>query len=87
MDEYGPDCTLKQVYEYDRERVEHALDGELKCGQDENGFIYEPASPEACREFILEVVDVWYGEAQRLSNCGKVMEAIIRENGGITPLH
>lgn len=81
MGEYGSGMSLAQVAELDKERVKHALNGELVCGEDENGFVYEPATREECDRYILEVVDSWYHQAKRLADNGRAIERLCKSHG------
>ena len=57
MSEYGSGISFSTARMYDKERIKHAFMGELMCGEDENGFIYAPASKEECEKFILSAYD------------------------------
>lgn len=81
MSEYGSGLTMGQCATYDKERVEHAMHGELACGEDEGGFVYEPATREECESYILGVVDKWYFEAKRLADSGRATERIMQQHG------
>ena len=45
MGEYGSGVSLTQAFNYDKERLLKALDGQLVCGESEYGFMYGDASP------------------------------------------
>ncbi len=57
MAEYGSGISLAQAFKYDKERVLHALKGELMVEENADGFIYEPASKEECDEYIISAFD------------------------------
>lgn len=65
----------------DKERVRHALAGELVCGEDEHGFEYVAAPREKCERFILTVVDKWYYYANELAASGRAMERVMSDHG------
>ena len=81
MGEYGPGMTMGQAAELDKERVRHALAGELMCGEDGNGFVYEPAPKDECEAYILGVVDEWYFQAKQMADSGRAMERVAAANG------
>ena len=49
--------TFEKTYMLEKERIRHALNGEVVCGEDDNGFIYKPASKEECDRLILNIYD------------------------------
>ena len=57
MSEYGCGVSLFQAFNYDKERLLKALDGQLMCGETEEGFEYCDAPAEECRAFIIHVFD------------------------------
>ena len=81
MSEYGPCLTIGAAAEMDKERVRHALIGELACGEDERGFEYEEADKEECDRFILSVIDKWVYHAKELADSGRAMERVAEANG------
>lgn len=83
MAEYGPGHTIGTAAELDKERVVRALAGEIVCGEDENGFVYGPASKQECGRCILEVVDGLVHQCKELAASGRAMERILEENGGM----
>ena len=48
MSEYASGFTFGRRCMMDKERIKHALKGELVIGEDENGFIYGKASRVEC---------------------------------------
>lgn len=54
---YGSGVTLTQAFNYDKERIKKALDGQLLSGENESGFTYKPAKKEDCNRYILEAFD------------------------------
>ena len=73
--------TIGRAAELDKERVRHALKGELMCGEDERGFVYEPATAEECGRFVLDVLDFWVHQAKQLADSGRAMERVAEANG------
>ena len=81
MSEYVSGLTMGQCAEFDKERVRHALRGELMCGEDESGFVYEAAPRQECDRYVLGVIDKWYFTAKQLADSGKAMERIMAGHG------
>ena len=81
MSEYGPGMTIGSAAELDKDRVRHALMGELMCGEDDRGFVYEPASREECERYILDVIDYWVYQAKHLADSGRAMERVMEAHG------
>jgi len=80
--EYGPGLTMGQIFNLDKEQIKHALNGELMYAEDEEGrFLYRPASPEECREFILRTFDNAVYHCMEANKFGKVYDYIIEKNG------
>ena len=82
MAEYGPGLTFGQMCSMDKERIIHAFKGELMCGEDENGFIYEPASKEECLEYILEAYDNAVFQGKAAMDSGRALEKLFKEVTG-----
>lgn len=74
MGEYGSGVSLIQAFNYDKERLLKALDGQLLCGESGYGFMYGDASPEDCREFIISVFDNAVYHALKGYGSGKTLE-------------
>lgn len=81
MSEYGCEITLVQAFNYDKERLLKALEGQLMCGEDENGFNYSDAPEEACREEIIKLFDNAVYLALQGYRSGRVMEKSAEANG------
>ena len=82
MGEYGPGLTMGQIFNIDKERIKHALAGELLYTDTESGeLIYRPASPEECREFILRKFDNAVFHCLEQMKFGRVYDWIIEKNG------
>ena len=76
MSEYGSGLTLGQCCNYDKERIKHAFKGELMIGEDENGFVYEPAYREECEAYILSAYDDLYYQAKQLADSVRAMDRL-----------
>ena len=81
MSEYGCGVSLIQAFNYDKERLLKALDGQLICGETEDGFEYAPATEAECREFIIHVFDNAVYHALQGYSSGRVMEKVAEANG------
>ena len=81
MGEYGSGVSLTQSFNYDKERLLKALDGQLVCGESEYGFMYGDASPEDCREFIISVFDNAVFHALQGYGSGRALEKAAEANG------
>jgi hypothetical protein len=81
MSEYGSGVTLVQAFNYDKERLLKALEGQLICGETEHGFKYEDATEEECRDFIISVFDNAVYHALKGYQSGRVLEKVMYSNG------
>lgn len=82
MGKYGPGLTMGQIFNLDKERIKHALMGELLYTEAEDGMtIYRPASKEECREFILRKFDNAVYQCLEQMKFGRVYDRIIEKNG------
>ena len=81
MGEYGCGVSLFQAFNYDKERLLKALDGQLMCGETEEGFEYCDAPAEECRAFIIHVFDNAVYHALQGYGTGRVMEKVMSANG------
>lgn len=81
MSEYGSGVSLIQAFNYDKERLLKALDGQLLCGETEKGFIYSDATEDECREFIISVFDNAVYHALQGYASGRVLEKVMTANG------
>lgn len=54
MSKYGPGLSFKEVCEMELDQIEHALTGELACGETESGFTYMKMPEKECKAFILD---------------------------------
>ena len=81
MSEYGSGLTFGQVCNFDKERIKHALRGELMCGEDENGFVYAPASREECERYILRAYDECVYQALQSMDSGRALDRLMKNHG------
>lgn len=79
MAEYGSCITFTKSCSYDKERIKHALKGELLCGEDENGFIYASASKEECDKYILQAYDNVVYHAKQAMDSGRALDRLIAD--------
>ena len=77
MGEYGPGLTSGQCFNLDKERIKHALKGELLCGESEEGFKYAPAPKEECEEYILAAFDNAVFQCTQALASGRAYERIL----------
>ena len=81
MSEYASGLTFGQTRNLDKERIRHALRGELVCGEDENGFIYAEANREDCERFILSAYDDCVYQAKQAMDSGRALERLLKSKG------
>ena len=81
MSEYGSGLTFGQTRNMDKERIKHALCGELMCGEDENGFVYAKATPEECAAYILSAYDDCVYHAKQAMDSGRALERLMKSKG------
>ena len=79
--EYGPGLTAGKIFNMDKERIKHALRGELVYSEGEDGFIYRPASKEECDEFILRKFDNVVFQLLESYKFGRIYDYILEKNG------
>lgn len=81
MGEYAPGMTAAQIFNMDKERIKHALDGELMYSENEEGIIYRPASREECRDFILRKFDNVVYHLLESYKFGRIYDYLMEKNG------
>lgn len=81
MSEYGSGLTFGQTRNMDKERIKHALRGELMCGEDENGLVYAKATPEECAAYILSAYDDCVYHAKQAMDSGRALERLMKGKG------
>lgn len=80
MSEYGSGITMMEGFALDRERIRHAWDGELVCGEDERGFfLYEPADEGDCLAFIIKAFDNAVFQCRQALAGGRALERMLQE--------
>lgn len=79
MSEYGCCVTMGQSFNYDKERIKHAFKGELLCGEDEQGFIYAPASKEECEKYILSAFDNAVYHCLSSMDSGRALDRMLKD--------
>lgn len=83
MAEYGPGLTFGQCCNLDKERIKHALQGELMVGEDEDGgFVYEKAPKADCDKYILEAYDSCVFQAKAAMDSGRALDRLFEEVTG-----
>lgn len=80
MSEYGSGVSPEQAFKMDRERIRHALKGELVCGEAEDGFRYAPCSKKEAEEYILQAFDNAVDMCMHANARAKVFERILKED-------
>lgn len=73
--------TLAKTLMEIKERIRHAMNGELPQGEDENGTIYKSASREECDKYILAAYDQAVYHCLEANKFGKVYDKILEKNG------
>ena len=81
MSEYGSGLTFGQTRNMDKERIKHALRGELMRGEDENGFVYATATPKECAAYILSAYDECVYHAKQAMDSGRALERLMKSKG------
>ena len=78
---YAPGTTMGQMFNMEKDIIKHAIDGEIVSGEDEDGFIYEPASFEECRKAILAAFDNAVYHCLEANAFGRVYDYLLEKNG------
>ena len=81
MSKYGNGLNSMQVCALVREQIERALNGELICGETENGFGYASADKAKCDRFILEAYDELVYQLNNAESSGRATEKLIEQSG------
>ncbi len=81
MGEYGSGLTLGKMFNMEKERIRHALNGMLAYDEDETGFKYRKASKEECDRFILSRFDNAVYHCLESNSFGHVYDKIIQKHG------
>lgn len=80
MSEYGSVSLVRRL-NLDKDRLLQALDGKLKVDEDENGFIYEQASEQKCRNYIISVFDSVAQSLLEANQNARLLEKVMEANG------
>lgn len=84
MGEYGIGLTSGQCFNMDKERIRHALQGELFCEETVEGFEYGPAPKEECDKYILHAFDnAVFQCSEALAGARALEKMFIAKNGSI----
>lgn len=81
MAKYGNGVSLEQALVYDIEEIKEALNGRVRVGEDEKGFIYAPGTPEDCKQAIIDIVDGNNYLLFEISACAKALEKNMKDRG------
>ena len=81
MAEYSSGLSFARICTYDKERIKHALKGELMCGETKDGFEYTPAPKKECEKYILSAYDEVVLQALTAMRSGRALDRIINNNG------
>ena len=81
MAEYASGLSFGTCCNLDKERIRHALNGELMVGEDENGFIYEKADKADCDDYILHAYDNVVFLCKQAYDSGRALDAIMQAHG------
>lgn len=79
MSEYGSGLTFAQCCAYDKERIKMAMQGKLVVGENEDGFIYAPASRQECEHYILSAYDNAVYHARQSMASGRAVEKVMKK--------
>lgn len=81
MSRYGNGVSFSDASAMDRERLIHALNGELVTGETDDGkFTYGKASKDECDEFILSCYDNAVYHAKTGMHSGRAFEYILKRH-------
>lgn len=85
MSKYGSGLLFKKVCELELEQIEHALTGELACGETEFGCTYMKMPGEDCKAFILDAYKECAHQALAAMHSGRALEKLYVEKCGGEP--
>lgn len=86
MAKYGNGISFAEACKMNREELLHALNGEIRVGENENGFIYAPASKEETDKVIIGLFDSLVYDAQNTLKASRAMESAYFKQAGPLPL-
>lgn len=82
MSEYGSGLTIGMEAELDKERIKHALNGELVVDQNEEGFVFAAApSADECHKDIIYRFEKYVHLAQEGMAAARAYENILKRRG------
>lgn len=73
--EYGCGISFEAACQLGREEIVHALNGEIKVGEDEHGFIYAPGTKKETDEVIFGIYDALVFTATQWMAAERAMES------------
>lgn len=85
MSKYGSGLSFKKVCELELEQIEHALTGELACGETESGFTYMKMPEKECKAFILDAYKECAHQALVAMHSGRALEKLYVDQFGGKP--
>ena len=85
MSKYGSGLSFKKVCELELEQIEHALNGELACGETEFGFTYMKMPEEDCKAFILDAYKECAHQALAAMHGSRAIEKVYVDQFGGKP--
>ena len=88
MGKYPSGISMKEMFKYEREELEMALLGKIKCGVTETGFEYCPGDKEEVQSVIWEIfrnAEYW---ALEMAASARALERLAEKHGvGISTNH
>ena len=73
--------TQGQMFNEVKEKIKHALNGEMFYAENENGIIYRPASKEECNDYILKAFDMAVYHCLEANAFGRVYDYLLEKHG------
>jgi len=86
MGEYGNGVSFARAEMLDKERIKHALNGELIVGECEEGFMYGHFPKEDCDAYILSAFDNAVYHALQSMQSSRAVDRILEEKGIAIPM-
>ena len=83
MSKYGSGLSSGQVANMEKEEIREALNGRIRVGENESGFIYEPCEDkEQLNMVVLRAYDALYYQLQQALASGRALEKILQDASG-----
>ena len=76
MGKYGSGVSMKEMFNMEREALKMALKGQIRCGANENGFIYCPGDEEEIHQTIWEIYRNAEWHAKEMAASARAMERL-----------